>query len=133
MSAESRLVEAWLEKADHDLGTAKLTLEHRPGYADVICFHCQQAAEKYLKAYLVFLGVPFAKTHSLTYLLDLISEHAEVSKEFYALAEELQAFAIEVRYPEVPSPSREEARIAYENACSIRDFVLERIGKPRMG
>lgn len=40
-----KLVNAWLGKAGHDLGVAKLTLEHRSDYTDVVCFHRKQAAE----------------------------------------------------------------------------------------
>jgi HEPN domain-containing protein len=32
-----------------------LTLDNKPAYTDIICYHCQQAVEKYLKAYLVHL------------------------------------------------------------------------------
>ncbi|MDR0598605.1 MAG: HEPN domain-containing protein, partial [Treponema sp.] len=37
----------------------------------MICFHCQQAAEKYLKGFLVFKGIEFPKTHDLAALLKL--------------------------------------------------------------
>ena len=39
----------WLEKADHDLVTAKQTLLLPDGPTDTVCFHAQQAAEKALK------------------------------------------------------------------------------------
>jgi HEPN domain-containing protein len=42
----------WLEKADHDLMAAEyLTTMHYPRPDEIICFHCQQAAEKYLKGF----------------------------------------------------------------------------------
>lgn len=43
----------WLEKAEHDLEDAKKLLQNG-GYTDTICFHAQQAVEKYLKAYLIY-------------------------------------------------------------------------------
>lgn len=61
MNDSSLLVNAWIEKAEHDLETAKLIFLHLPDYSDTICFHCQQSAEKFFKAYLIFLGIEFQK------------------------------------------------------------------------
>ncbi len=51
MSELTDLIEQWIIKGDHDLGTAKVTYLHIPEYLDTVTFHCQQAVEKYLKAY----------------------------------------------------------------------------------
>ncbi len=69
MSADSQKVADWIEKADHDLGTAKLIYLHIPEYFDMIAFHCQQATEKYIKAILLFFEIEFERTHNLIYLL----------------------------------------------------------------
>ncbi len=61
MDRRNELIKEWIHKAEHDLGMAELALENKPEYTDSICFHCQQAVEKYLKAYLVFLDVRFEK------------------------------------------------------------------------
>jgi len=53
------LVRGWLEKARRDLATAQSQLRVAEPPADIICFHAQQAAEKYLKAYLVWRGIEF--------------------------------------------------------------------------
>jgi HEPN domain-containing protein len=42
-------------------------------FPDIVCFHAQQAAEKYLKAYLVFLEQDFPKTHALEDLVLIAS------------------------------------------------------------
>jgi len=58
-----------------------------PEYRDTIAFHCQQAAEKYLKGFLLFLDIPFKRQHSLNYLLGLLSQmkmtidYSDVKKE----------------------------------------------------
>lgn len=60
------LVRAWCEKGRRDFITAhKALLDESEIFPDIICFHAQQAAEKYLKAYLVFLEKEFPKTHAL--------------------------------------------------------------------
>jgi HEPN domain-containing protein len=59
MSEKIDIVKQWIEKADHDLGTAQVTYLYLPKYRDTIAFHCQQAAEKYLKGFLLFLDISF--------------------------------------------------------------------------
>ncbi len=54
MSPETAEVKRWLEKADHDRRAAPLALAGEPPITDVAAFHCQQAVEKLLKAYLVW-------------------------------------------------------------------------------
>jgi len=56
MSNRVRDVQAWVAKADEDRLCLEneLKAEHTPW--SVVCFHAQQAAEKYLKAFLVFHG-----------------------------------------------------------------------------
>ena len=46
----------WIIKAEHDLKTVEheLTLPENEVVRDVVCFHCQQAVEKYLKAFLIY-------------------------------------------------------------------------------
>lgn len=82
MKEKHELVKGWLLKADHDLEMAVLALEHKPGLVDAICFHCQQAVEKHLKALLVSWDIEFEKSHSLGYLLDLLNDEEEISDAF---------------------------------------------------
>lgn len=99
MTEKHNLIKQWINKADHDLGTAKITYLHIPKYKDTVTFHCQQAVEKYLKAYLIFLDVEFKFTHDLVYLIDRISIKDKFKNLFYDKAAFLQDFAVEVRYP----------------------------------
>ena len=48
---------AWLRKAESDLLSADNNLSAAQIPFDVVCYHCQQATEKHLKALLVFLDV----------------------------------------------------------------------------
>mgnify|MGYP000307964815 CR=1 FL=1 len=38
-------------------------------YTSTICFHAQQAVEKYLKAFLILHDIDFPRTHDVDYLL----------------------------------------------------------------
>jgi len=66
--AESRLVNDWLKKAEEDFGFASSVLEDSTFYAQ-ICFHFHQAAEKFLKAFIVACDLDFQKIHDLPVLL----------------------------------------------------------------
>lgn len=122
------LVRERIRKAERDLDTVRLTLENKPEYTDIICYHCQQAVEKYLKAYLVFLDTPFEKKHDLDYLIDLIVENDKEVEQFYDMVETLSGYAVEIRYPDEQSePSIEEAKTAYEIALQIKKYVVKMI------
>ncbi|NLF15390.1 MAG: HEPN domain-containing protein, partial [Anaerolineaceae bacterium] len=56
---------AWLRKARSDLLSARILVEHSPLVLGPAAFHCQQAAEKTLKAFLISRSVPFERVHSL--------------------------------------------------------------------
>jgi HEPN domain-containing protein len=52
MSANEQRLKDWVEKADHDLGTAIVIHQYISDYSDTLAFHCQQAVEKYIKCLL---------------------------------------------------------------------------------
>jgi HEPN domain-containing protein len=87
----------------------------------------KQAAEKNLKAYLVFLKEEFPKTHALEDLVLIASSHDPLSRNLFTMASDLSPYAVEIRYPETPSPSPEDAREAVHAAEMIRDYVLDKI------
>lgn len=65
-----QLTEEWIAKAEGDFATARreLAATNLPNY-DAVCFHAQQCAEKYLKAFLQESGIAFPKIHDLAALL----------------------------------------------------------------
>jgi HEPN domain-containing protein len=128
MSEKIEIVKQWIEKADHDLGTGQVTYLYLPQYCDTIAFHCQQAAEKYLKGFLLFLDIPFKRQHSLNYLLGLLSQKIEISNELYDNASELEGFAVEIRYPDTSVElSDDEIQQAFKITKLIRAFVLSQM------
>jgi HEPN domain-containing protein len=97
---ENELIQAWLIKARHDLDTAKLVSASLPDYDDTIAFHCQQAIEKILKAYLIFLEIEFKQVHDLGYLLNLIVTQDESLEIYYTKVDEISRYAVQIRYPD---------------------------------
>ena len=57
MSPNPDEVREWLQNAKDDLFSAQILIEHAPPVLDTACFHCQQAVEKLLKAFLVWKAV----------------------------------------------------------------------------
>ena len=126
------IVQEWIEKADEDFEFALVNLQEGKPFIAQVCFHFQQAAEKYLKGYIVAKDLEFRKTHDLPMLLGIcISQNST----FEALSEEceyLNTFYVESRYP-VHWPndfSRPEAQKSYEAAENIRSFVKKQLRIP---
>lgn len=63
-----------LRKAEADLALVDEVLASPRVTDDVVGFHCQQAAEKLLKALLSELGVLFPRTHNLRFLMELLTD-----------------------------------------------------------
>jgi HEPN domain-containing protein len=78
----------WVEKAEGDKDTAQRELRARlrPNY-DAVCFHAQQTAEKYLKAWLQESSQDIPRTH---HLIDLVSLCIESDKSFAILESDLK-------------------------------------------
>ncbi|HUW18582.1 MAG TPA: HEPN domain-containing protein [Sedimentisphaerales bacterium] len=121
-------LQKWLLRADNDLKVAEheMAAPKDELVTEAVCFHCQQAVEKYLKACLVRHNVDFGKTHNLEYLVELCSKE---DIEFRALeVGNLTFYAVEVRYPDAfYTPSVEEARESIEIAKRVRKFVIKKI------
>ena len=129
MSANDDHIKEWVDKADHDLGSAKLIFLHIPNYFDTIAFHCQQAVEKYIKAILVFYEIDFQRSHNLIYLLDLLSKKLEISEDRYDKAILLNGFSVQIRYPDkIIFLSNEELATAIAITQDFRAFAVGLIG-----
>jgi HEPN domain-containing protein len=121
-------IRQWIIKAQHDLAIAQheRAVKGTEIITDGICFHCQQAVEKFLKAFLVYNGVDFPKTHSLEEVRDLC---AEKDPAFSSLQfETLSKFGVQYRYPDdFYIPSLEETDRFISIAANVREFVLLRL------
>jgi HEPN domain-containing protein len=93
-----RLVSEWIRKADLDFQTV-VRLCDEESFRDIVAFHAQQAAEKYLKALLTRHQIEFPKTHELRRLLDLLDPVEPGLAESLKDARWLEPFGVEIRYP----------------------------------
>ena len=121
-------VRRWVEKAEHDVMAAEHAMElAEEGLTDIVCFHCQQCAEKYLKALLLYQGLAFPRTHDLRLLLDLISAQVSLGLQREAVIP-LNRYAIEGRYPGDWEPiTATDAQRASEVARAVRRAVLRQL------
>lgn len=127
MQPEQVEVKRWLLKAQHDESVAPGILAADGEETDVAAFHCQQAVEKTLKAYLMSRGIEFEKIHDLGRLLDHCAADDEGFESLRDAVEPLTLFAITFRYPGPADPSREDVASALDVVAQVRAFVRERL------
>ena len=112
-----KIVGEWIYKAGQDITSAEALLSQDPPLLYPSCFHSQQAAEKYLKAYLTRRQVEFPKTHSIREILNLVKTVDEELATELLPATALTPYGVEVRYPgDIPEPALTEAEEALELA-----------------
>jgi len=121
-------VRQWLHKADNDLRSAHQLVRAEPPLNDTAVYHCQQAAEKALKAYLTSRDIVFQKVHVLPVLVE---QCMEVDPDFSQLrdaADLLTPYATAFRYPgDILEPSPEDVSEALAVAAQVLDLVRSKL------
>jgi len=123
------IINSWIEKAGRDLEVAERELKIPDPLTDIICFHAQQSAEKYMKAYLIFLDIEFQKTHDVEDLVAVAGKKDSSVLKFKDIGAELSVFAVGARYPEFEEPSLEDTKNAVEIAKKFKKYIRDRILK----
>lgn len=131
MNVLNERAKRWIKKAEKDIKIAKDEINTQNPTTDLICYHCQQAIEKILKAFLVFHNKRFRKTHDISELLEICKE---IDRDFENILTEeeisrLNFYAVESRYPESIDfePEVEEAKEAIEIAEKVKEFVIKKL------
>lgn len=126
--AREELVRSWLIKAHRDLLSAHELASAQTPLLDTAAYHCQQAAEKAVKGFLLYHDVRFEKSHDIVLL---ISQTVDIDPSFsrcYETARLLTPLAVEFRYPgDYVEPEPEEFQEAYDAARALFEFVLIRL------
>ena len=119
-----RLVAEWIGRANLDFDTVvRLVGEER--FRDIVAFHAQQAAEKYLKALLTRYQVEFPKTHVIRRLLILLQPVDPALSQALDEASWLSPFGAEIRYPgDRPETTPDDETRAHCLAQKVRDAVM---------
>ena len=117
----------WIEKAEEDRLVVHQLMEANSSAMGAIGFHCQQAAEKFLKAFLIFHGIEPPRTHNIEFLLKQCSEIAVNFTSINPL--NLTDYGVEARYPgDFLEPSAMELKGLIEMVDQIREIVLDKTG-----
>jgi HEPN domain-containing protein len=125
MSAAKSNYQTWLAKAEHDLLNIENNLQAPEIPWDTVCFHAQQAAEKFLKAFLIFHGQPPVRTHDLVALLAACVPLNPTLTVRQQDCQKLSYYAVAVRYPsDLYEPTETDARQMIEAAQRIRADIL---------
>ena len=121
-------VKDWLFLANDDLSAAEIIIKEQQPLTNIVSFHCQQAIEKYIKAFLIENEIPLVKTHDLIKLNNMISEVKKLyidEKKLIVLNE----VYIDSRYPgelglvSNGMPSVEQAKIFIGYAKEIKEII----------
>jgi HEPN domain-containing protein len=121
------LTRQWVRKAEADYAVIEKLLKGKPAINDAVCFHCQQAAEKYLKAYLQECSLAILRTHDLIDLLMILLPVDPSLKTIRRSARSLTQFAVDFRYPGIWASAR-QAQMALRHCNAIRAAIRERLG-----
>lgn len=121
---------SWIIKGNRDLALVRDMLPNWAKFPDLLCYHCQQAAEKHLKALLLHHGGPVKRTHDLEELVDLLAPfEPSITAEHYNNALIINDYAILMRYPGLSNdPTEADVLEALESAVFFRDFAERVLG-----
>ena len=95
-------IRAWLEYAAMDYSVAQTLFElHHPRPHEIICYHCQQAAEKAIKALFIYLNIPggIPRKHDLSFLPNQLQQKTDISPLLRRSADTLNVYGVISRYP----------------------------------
>ncbi|HDL00756.1 MAG TPA: HEPN domain-containing protein [candidate division Zixibacteria bacterium] len=119
--------EEWFQIAEMDLLTANYLKGMRPKPIEIICYHCQQAAEKYLKGFLAFRGHEVVKTHDLMALNRLCLSYDQEFKSIKEPCLRLTDYGVNIRYPYPIDLNESDMELALKDAQVLQTFVLKRM------
>jgi len=97
----------WVTKAESDYKTAAHLLQSGTDFVEGTAFHSQQAAEKYLKAFLVWHQIEFPKTHDIQALLRLAGTVDDEIPQILEEAVTLTPYGLNIVTPAITRRSRE--------------------------
>ncbi len=115
----------WMKLADMDYGVAEhLYQTYYPKPYEIICYHCQQAAEKAIKAIIIHGGTQggLPKLHDLSFLLNQIKNAVKIEEKYYDYADTLTPYGVSIRYPNELFLEERHAKEALKMAKEIIEW-----------
>ncbi|MDR2886779.1 MAG: HEPN domain-containing protein [Bacteroidales bacterium] len=115
-------VAEWIKIADDDFDSAQILNQAVRKHYEIICYHCAQAVEKYLKGYLEYIDVIPEKTHNLTYLNRICFDKDNRFIDIKTECDFLNRFANDIRYPHRYETKEADAVFCIDAVKKIRNF-----------
>ena len=118
------IAKEWFKIAEDDLSSAEFLQNMQSIPTEIICYHCQQSAEKYLKGFLALNGEEIKRTHDLVILN---KECRKYDEDFETIEEEcliLTDYGVNIRYPFPMDINESDMEVAIKSAHKIKDRVL---------
>jgi HEPN domain-containing protein len=112
----------WIEIADNDFDSAMILNKAVRKHYEIICYHCSQAVEKYLKGYLVSQSIIPLKTHDLRFLNNLCTEQEQNFDNLITECAFLNKFANDIRYPHKYETTESDVTYSISIVEKIRNF-----------
>ena len=123
-------VDTWMKLAENDYVVAEhLFGTFRPMPIEIICFHCQQAAEKAVKAVILSAHITdeAPKKHDISFLLRSLEQRVTIDDRYFAYADFLNPFGVIVRYPNELVLGEQSPKKALQYAKAILDWARDMI------
>lgn len=124
---KNNIVKSWRDFADDDLITAKYLLGLHPLKLEIICYHCQQSAEKMIKGFLISKNIDPPRTHDLRLLRRMCGEIADGFDDIEKACVHLTAYGVLPRYPMEMELTESDMRQAIDDADHIMSFISQRL------
>jgi HEPN domain-containing protein len=112
----------WLFRAKDDLESAEYLLGKKPLPIEIICFHCQQSAEKILKGLLILQEINPPKIHDLVILYDHCQQFTPEFDKILKQCERLNPYSVSPRYPNEKIITEQQMQIALTDAREVLEF-----------
>ena len=127
MNETYNYIKQWLKLAEGDLESANHLLTLHPYKLEVICYLCEQSAEKMFKGYLASTEKEIPKTHDLMKLCRLCVEVDPSFDELFDSCARLVPFGVQVRYPNHTELYEEDMRAALKDSKKIMDMIQPKV------
>jgi HEPN domain-containing protein len=117
----------WFEYAANDFEAAKiLSLQVQPK-REIVCYHCQQCAEKMLKGYIASKNGKLQKTHDLVILCEACKDYDFDFEKIILHCSDLTIYSSEVRYPNILEIEQYHMQNAIRDANKIMEFIFSKL------
>ncbi|KHE93558.1 MAG: HEPN domain-containing protein [Candidatus Scalindua rubra] len=114
----------WFKIAEADLSSAEFLQNMQSMPTEIICYHCQQSAEKYLKGFLALNSEEIKRTHDL---VTLSKECRKYDEDFETIEEDclmLTDYGVNIRYPFPLDINESDMKVDIKSAHNIKNYVL---------